>query len=136
MGMPTRSITELNPPVGFIAGFSYLLVGLAGFATHSDGFAARTGGAVLGTFQVNPLHSVVHVVLGALLVSGARAGGRAAALVNLVVGGIYLIMGGTGLFVLGSTSNILAINGADNVLHFATAALLTTTGLAGRARPA
>jgi hypothetical protein len=49
--------------------------------------------------------------------------------VNTLVGGVYLVVGLLGLFLVGSGANILALNGADNVLHFASAALLLAVGL-------
>jgi hypothetical protein len=49
--------------------------------------------------------------------------------VNTLVGGVYLLVGLVGLFLLDSSANILALNGADNVLHLASAILLLGVGL-------
>jgi hypothetical protein len=54
---------------------------------------------------------------------------KAARTTNTIVGAAYLLLGLVGLFILESAANILALNGADNVLHFASAAVLLAVGL-------
>jgi hypothetical protein len=125
----TRITASPNALLGAVFGGVYLLVGLAGFAvTGGVGFAA-TEGKPLILFDVNPLHNIVHLLVGALLLIGALRGARTAKAVNTLVGGVYLLVGLVGLFLVGSGANILALNGADNVLHFASAALLLGVGL-------
>jgi Domain of unknown function (DUF4383) len=119
-----------NVLLGYVLGAVYLLVGLLGFAVTSGvGFAATDGKSLLG-FELNPLHNVVHLAVGAALVLAARQGVAAARAVNTAVGGVYLLVGVLGLFILGSSANILALNGADNVLHVVSAATLLGVGLA------
>lgn len=49
-----------------VLGAVYLLIGLAGFAvTGFDDFAAPPVDGTLIIFGVNPLHNIVHVVIGA-----------------------------------------------------------------------
>ena len=48
---------------------------------------------------------------------------------NVLVGAIYLALGIIGLFILDSDLNILSLNGPDNVLHLASAAVLLGVGL-------
>jgi hypothetical protein len=129
----STSVTATRRPanvlVGYVLGAVYLLVGLLGFVVTSGvGFAATEGGSLLG-FEVNPLHNVVHVAVGAALVLAARQGVAASRAVNTAVGGVYLLVGVLGLFILGSSANILALNGADNVLHVVSAAVLLGVGL-------
>jgi hypothetical protein len=66
--------------------------------------------------------------VGALLLAAGRTvpGAKVA---NTVVGGVYLVVGIVGLFLVGSDLNIIALNEADNVLHFASALLLLGVGL-------
>jgi hypothetical protein len=125
-----------NRLVATIFGAVYILVGLVGFAvTASTGFAATEGGLLLGIFSLNPLHNVVHLLVGAvLLYAGLRLAEGGAATVNTVVGGVYLLVGILGLFLVGGGLNILALNAADNVLHFASAVVLLGVGLGARAR--
>jgi hypothetical protein len=122
--------TSPNRLLATVLGIFYVLIGIAGFAvTMGIGFFAAPGGHLLGIFEVNPLHNVAHLVIGAALLIAGLSGARAARTVNSVVGAAYLVLGIAGLFVVGSPLNILAINGADNVLHFGSAALLLAVGL-------
>ena len=128
----TRSTAEI---VGYAFGALYLLVGLVGFAvTGGVEFAGVEGNEIFGIFEVNPLHNVVHLLVGAALLWGAMRGVNAARTINTVVGATYLLVGILGLFMTGSESNILAINGADNALHLVSAAILLTAGLMGGPR--
>lgn len=106
----------------------YLLVGLAGFAVTGIGDVVGTAGEKLIVFEVNPLHNVVHLAVGAVLLAASRTvpGARGA---NTAVGAVYLFVGVAGLFLVGAEANIIAVNGADNVLHLASALLLLGVGL-------
>ena len=119
-----------NRTLGTVFGVVYLLVGLAGFAvTGGVGFASTEGNPLI-VFEVNPLHNVVHLAIGAALLIAARRSVTAARTMNVTVGAVYLLVGILGLFLIGSGANILALNGADNVLHLASALLLLGVGLA------
>lgn len=125
---------DLNRVVGYVFGVVYVVIGLLGFTVTSGvGFADPDGGLLLGIFEVNVLHNLVHVAVGALLAGGAAAG--RAKQVNLLVGAVYLVVGIFGLVVPGDgAANILALNAADNGLHFASSILLLGVGLTGGAR--
>lgn len=119
-----------NVLVGGIFGVVYLLVGLLGFTVSGGyGFAGTEGGKLLGLFMVNPLHNIAHLLIGALLVLAATRGEVASSRMNTLVGGLYLVLGVIGLFLLNNDLNILALNAADNVLHFGSAAVLLAVGL-------
>jgi len=114
-----------NRIVGVIFGIVYLLVGLLGFAvTGGVGFLATDGGLLLGVFEVNPLHNVVHLLVGAALVIAGLSNVGAAKTVNGVVGAVYLLVGIVGFFIADTAANILALNTADHVLHLASALVL------------
>ena len=117
-----------NRLLAAVFGAVYLVVGLAGFAVTGFSQFAGTDGDTLIVFDVNPLHNIVHLAIGAVLLAASRTvrGARAA---NSTVGAVYLLVGVIGLFLVGTDANILALNGADNVLHFASAALLLGVGL-------
>jgi hypothetical protein len=117
-----------NRLLATVFGAVYLLVGLLGFAiTGFSGFA-ETEGETLIVFDVNPLHNIVHLAIGGLLLAASRTVTSAKA-ANTTVGAVYLLVGILGLFLLGSDLNIIALNGADNVLHFASAIVLLGVGL-------
>lgn len=122
--------TSANRLLATVFGIVYVLIGVAGFfVTSGVGFFDTSGGLLLGIFEVNIFHNVAHILIGAALLIAGLSGVRAAKTVNAVIGAAYLLLGIVGLFVVGSAFNILAINGADNVLHFGSAALLLAVGL-------
>ena len=116
-------------------GVVYLVAALMGFAlTGFDDFAGVTPEKLV-VFHVNPLHNIVHLVLGAgwLATSGDRA---RAARVNLVFGAVLLGVGLLGLVdnPLRDAINVHGSSDADNFLHLGTgaAAVLFGTTLATR----
>ena len=121
---------SLNQIVGGILGAVFVLVGGIGFLV-SGGHEAmgHEGGHVLGIFEVNVAHNVVHLAVGAALIVGTILGAAASRAVNAVVGGVYLAVGLAGLFLLGTDLNVIALNGADNALHLVVGALLLLLGL-------
>jgi hypothetical protein len=122
--------TSPNRLLATIFGIVYVLVGIAGFfVTSGVGFFDTSGGLLLGIFEVNIFHNVAHLLIGAALLIAGLSGVRPAKTVNSVIGAAYLLLGIAGLFIIGSSLNILAINGADNVLHFGSAVLLLAVGL-------
>jgi hypothetical protein len=119
-----------NRIVATVFGAVYVLVGLLGFAvTGGVGFIATEGGLLLGVFQVNPLHNVAHLAIGAALLVAAFANVTAAKTVNTIVGGAYLLLGIVGFFLAGTAANVLALNTADHFLHLASAIVLLGVGL-------
>ena len=122
---------SLNQRVGYTFGAVYLLVGLIGFAvTPGVGFLDLEGGRILGIFEVNPLHNIAHLLIGAALLIAGLVSARAAKIVNIVVGATYLLLGIVGFFLVGTALNILALNTFDHFLHLASAIVLLGVGLA------
>ena len=104
--------------------------GLLGFAvTGGVGFIATEGGLLLGIFEVNPLHNIAHLLIGAALLIAGLVSARAAKIVNIVVGATYLLLGIVGFFLVGTALNILALNTFDHFLHLASALVLLSVGL-------
>ncbi len=118
-----------------VFGGVYLLVGVAGF------FVAKglTGGSVddkLILFPVNHLHNVVHLAVGALWLIGSRTPSMARS-VNLLIGGVYLLvaaLGFTGIDLMRTLLNIHSTGDADNFLHLVSGAAALYFGTAGAAR--
>jgi len=119
-----------------VFGAVYVLVGLAGFVvTGLSDFAAASSDKLI-LFGVNPLHNVVHLLVGGLWLASSRSE-QSARTVSTLIGAVYLVVGILGLFVTGSSDlNLLNINQPDNLLHLASAALGLYFGLAGRRRTA
>lgn len=120
-----------------MVGAAYVLLGMLGFTvTAQVGFFAPEGGLLFGLLQVNGFHNVLHLVIGAVLVAGGLRNAATASTVNAIVGALYLVLGLAGLFLVGTELNVLALNVADNALHFATAVVLLAAGLGADARTA
>lgn len=119
-----------NRVLATVSGTFYVAIGILGFTvTAGVGFISSSGGLLLGLFQVNLLHNVVHLAVGAALLIAGLSTVPAARIVNAVIGAAYLVLGLAGLFLVGSPVNFLALNAADNVLHFGSAAVLLAVGL-------
>ena len=122
--------TSPNRVIATIFGAVYLLVGALGFAyTGGVGFVATQGGLILGIFEVNPLHNIAHLLIGAALLIAGLLSAVAAKTVNIVVGAAYLLLGIVGFFLAGTGANILALNTPDHFLHLASAIVLLGVGL-------
>ncbi|WP_353808053.1 DUF4383 domain-containing protein [Agromyces sp. SYSU T00194] len=122
--------TSPNRLVGTVFGAVYVLVGLLGFAvTGGVGLFATEGGLLLGIFEVNPLHNIAHVLIGAALLIAGLANVPAAKATNTTVGAAYLLLGIVGFFLAGTAANVLALNTADHFLHLASAIVLIGVGV-------
>jgi hypothetical protein len=117
-----------------VFGAIYLLVGIVGFAfTGFDNFAEFSNDKII-VFYVNPLHNLVHIALGAVLIGGSRAHATAKT-ANLVVGVVLLLVALIGFIETPEKAlELLNIDGsgsADNFLHLVTGAAAVYFGTAG-----
>ena len=123
----SRRTRTVSQTFALLIGAVYLLIGILGFfVTGFDGFTEHDHSQTLLGFAVNPLHNIVHLLIGGLGLalwrtdSGARTYGWILA-IGYGATSIY------GLVVANNPdANILNINGADNGLHIAS----TLAGLA------
>ncbi|WP_345217718.1 DUF4383 domain-containing protein [Georgenia halophila] len=122
MSHPTTARrTAAHQWLALVVGVLYLAVGILGFFdtgfTGSTGFNEDDPSQTLWVFGINPLHNIVHVVVGGLgMVLWSRP--RSARVFGwiLVVGyGATAVYGF--LVVDSSGANLLNINMADNWLH-------------------
>jgi hypothetical protein len=128
-----RAIGTRTPAQMFalVFGVVYLVVGIIGFAvTGFDSFAGKTYEDQLIIFAVNPLHNVVHILLGAVWI-GAAGQRSTAKSVNLVFGAVLLLVAILGLAGVLKFLAIENAGSADNYLHLATGALAVYFGTAG-----
>jgi hypothetical protein len=127
----TTALTKSpNRIVAVAFGAVYVLVGLLGFfATSNVGFISPDGGLLLGIFEVNPLHNVAHLLIGAALLIAGLSNVSAAKGTNTTIGAVYLVLGIIGFFIENTAANILALNTADHFLHLLSAVVLLAVGL-------
>jgi Domain of unknown function (DUF4383) len=119
-----------------VFGAVYVLVGLAGFVvTGLSDFAASSSDKLI-LFGLNPLHNIVHLLVGAVWLISSRSE-QSARVVSAAIGAVYLLVGVAGLFITGNSDlNLLNLNQPDNVLHLGSAVLALYFGLAGGRRAA
>lgn len=121
-GTAVRSERQPHQWLALAIGIVYLVVGLAGFlVTGFDGFTEHDHSQTLVGFAINPLHNVVHIVIGLAGIALWSTASRARTY------GWLLFVGYGATFVYGlivadnPEANILNINGADNGLHVVSA---------------
>lgn len=104
-----------------VYGVIFLAVGIVGFfVTGFDDFADHHPDDKILAFEVNPLHNVVHIVLGVLaIVAALRLAWTIAYGIVLFVGyGATFVYG---LFAVDEDWDFLSLNWADNWLHLGAA---------------
>ena len=106
--------------VAAVFGAIYLVVGLVGFVLDSP---------LLGLFEVNALHNIVHILLGAILLYGATST-DAAIMANRGVGAVLVLLGILGIPFPDGFS-LVPLGGNDIWLHLATGAILLAAGFMG-----
>jgi hypothetical protein len=104
----------------YVLGVVFVLIGLLGFVNSP----------VLGLFEVNILHNLIHLVSGVLLLM--YAGKSSAKTVALVLGIVYGLVTVLGFLMGGNILGLISVNMADNLLHLVLAAVLLVVGLTGR----
>lgn len=124
--MATRSSSAKSPAQMFalVFGVVYLLVGILGFILAPD-----EGDKLFGIFQLNLLHNVVHLAVGALFLAGSSNHVRAKQ-VNLLIGVVYGLVAVLGLANV-LVTDLLDANAADDFLHLASAVLALYFGTVG-----
>ena len=113
-----RTLPEI---LGLAFGAIYLLVGIIGFfITGFDNFAGNEQHEMLLFFMINPLHNIVHILIGVvgLALSRTLSGARTFGWLLAVGYGAAFVYG---LFATGADWDFLSLNWADNFLHLATA---------------
>lgn len=121
--MPSTRTRGASQWLALVIGAVYLLVGVLGFfVTGFEGFAEHDHDRTLLGFAINPLHNIVHLLIGLLGLAMWSTPGRARTF------GWLLAIGYGAAFVFGLIAvnnpgiNFLNINAADNGLHVLSAA--------------
>ncbi|CAN5665346.1 DUF4383 domain-containing protein [soil metagenome] len=113
-----------------VFGIVYLAIGVLGFFVTGFGDFFNKAGDTLILFPVNPMHNIVHLLLGAIWLGGSRAHATAKA-ANLGIGIAYLLFFLLGLF--GALEWLAIESGinADQLLHLVSGAAGVYFGTAG-----
>ncbi|SEM06273.1 protein of unknown function [Blastococcus sp. DSM 46786] len=107
--------------LGLAIGAVYLLVGIVGFfITGFDNWFAHDTDEYIVGFEINPLHNVVHIVIGAagLALSRTLTGARTYGWLLAIGYGAAFVYG---LFAVNEEWDFLSLNWADNWLHLVSA---------------
>lgn len=95
-----------------------LLVGVLGFVP-----ALVMDGKLLGIFQVDMLHNLVHVLTGAAALFAGNSGAKASKMFFQVFGVVYGLVTVLGFLTGMGLGVLLPVNMADNLLHVVITAL-------------
>lgn len=137
--MPNKSLAA---GASLLIGASYVAVGIVGFfITGFGNFLADTGDTLLfGFASINPMHNLVHILIGAFLIAMTRFSTPVNEGALMGVGLFYIVA-----FVIGVAApdnlTIISMNGAgdgENLVHIVTGITALTVGLisAGRSEAA
>lgn len=108
--------------ISYILGAVFVVIGLLGFVNDP----------VLGIFEVDMVHNLVHLVSGLVLLGLGYAGAGMARTGAKIFGVVYAVVAVWGLVVPGEMLlNIMQVNFADDILHVVIAAALLYAGFAG-----
>ncbi len=105
-------MSTLVKPFTWILGVVLLLVGILGFVLPSP---------LLGLFEVDTMHNVVHILSGVVGLWAASTGYQYSRLFLMVFGLVYALVAVLG-FMGGSILGLFTVNTPDNYLHAAIAA--------------
>ena len=114
------TIMGMARTVAAVFGAVYIVAGLAGFILETPLF---------GLFDVNVLHNVVHIVIGAILLYGATTTSLAV-LTTRGVGALLLVLGVLGI-PFPDGFGLVPLGGNDIWLHLASGAILLGAGFLG-----
>jgi hypothetical protein len=119
-GHSTTGGRTLPETLSLAFGAVYLLIGIVGFfVTGFSNFVGQDAGTLI-IFDVNPLHNIVHILIGVagLVLGRTLSGARTYGWLLAAGYGLAFLYG---VFAVGQDWDILNLNWADNILHLATA---------------
>ncbi len=129
---------SLAAGASLLIGAAYVAVGIIGFfITGFGGFLADSGDTLLfGFASINPMHNLVHILIGAFLIAMTRYSTASTEGALMGVGLFYITA-----FVIGVIApdnlTIISMNGAgdgENLVHIVTGVTALTAGLLSSAQ--
>lgn len=112
---------QLIKPLAWILGIVLAAVGLLGFFMDP----------ILGIFEVDTLHNIIHIASGLAGIIAASMGIAAARMYLVIFGLVYAIVTVVGFMQGNTVLNLIEVNQADNFLHLAIAAVCLVVGFSG-----
>lgn len=125
-GTASRAVYRSATPAERFArwtGALYAGVAIVGFGLTGLTDPMATSGHQLGVLEVNPLHNLLHLLVGLGLLVGGSAGPGPARTLALLTAASFGVAGLFGIALVGTDANVLALNQADNLVHLATAVI-------------
>ncbi|MEU3321088.1 MULTISPECIES: DUF4383 domain-containing protein [unclassified Streptomyces] len=113
-----------------LCGVILMVFGALGFADQLSFF--DTNGSQIAGLSSNGLLSLISLLVGAVLITGAALGGNVASTVNMIVGALFLLSGFVHLFILDRSANILDFSMPNVIFSFVMGLLILTFGMYGR----
>lgn len=104
----------------YLVAAAMIIFGLVGFVNDP----------IFGIFDVDVLHNLIHLVSGILIVVFARQGDAQTRKIGLILGVVFALVTILGFMVGdGKILGLVAVNGADNILHLVFTVILLFVGL-------
>ncbi|MFI6646958.1 DUF4383 domain-containing protein [Streptomyces poriferorum] len=101
-----------------------------GFADALSPF--DTGGDTIAGMSTNVALSTISAVVGVALLAGAVIGGNFASVLNMTVGGLFVLSGFAHIFVLDRRANVLDFGMTNVIFSFVMGLVIATFGMYGR----
>jgi hypothetical protein len=122
-------MTTTVQKVAMVFGVVFILVAIAGFIAP-NGMAMSPNGTMLGMFQINLLHNVVHLLVGIWGIMAARSWSGAKSFCQ-IAGVIYLVLAVCGYFVPDGFG-LVPLGGNDIALHAVLGIILAGVGFTAK----
>ncbi|TXS40018.1 DUF4383 domain-containing protein [Streptomyces sp. OR43] len=111
-------------------GIVLLVFAALGFADALSPF--DTGGDTIAGMSTNVALSTISAVVGVALLAGAVIGGNFASVLNMTVGGLFVLSGFAHIFVLDRPANVLDFGMTNVIFSFVMGLVIATFGMYGR----
>ncbi len=105
-----------------LIGAVFVVIGLLGFFMDP----------ILGIFEVDTLHNIVHLLSGVLAIWMASMGEASAKSYAKIFGVIYAVVAVVGFYQMDTVLGLISVNMADNWLHAALALVFLWLGFTGK----
>ncbi len=101
-----------------ILGVVFLAIGVLGFVNNP----------LLGVFEVDALHNIIHLLSGVLALVAVSMGAGAMKTFSRIFGIVYGLVAVIGFVSGDNVLGLIMVNGADNVLHLVLAVIFLYLG--------